>query len=432
MLNIHNHLMLFRKDEEELLAYVNQICKEVSNKDHLVNAFLPESVRFRRLHKDIDNLKNQYPTTENRPPLFGLLVGVKDIFLVDGFPTKAGSKLPSSEFLGSEASIVTKLRKLGALILGKTVTTEFAYFAPGPTSNPHNLDHTPGGSSSGSAASVGAGMVPFALGSQTIGSIIRPASFCGVFGFKPSYDRVPMDGVIPLAPSLDTIGFFAQDQFTLSYISKYLINNIDCNQTPSHKPVLGIPSGPYMSIPNPEMLIHFSDVCDRLELAGYTILETPAFKDFGSIYKHHNNLVAYEASKTHSTWFSKYSHVYHLKTIELIEKGLSLSETDYKTALNSCISLRTELLEIQNQSGVDLWISPSARGAAPRGLSSTGDPIMNLPWTHCGSPVINVPAGFNWAGLPLGLQVAGRYSQDGFLLNWVEEIAECLKYPTQQ
>ncbi len=142
-----------------------------------------------------------------RPPLFGIPIGIKDIFHVNGFSTHAGSRLPPKQLMGEEAKCVSDLKKAGALILGKTVTTEFAYFEPGPTMNPHNPNHTPGGSSSGSAAAVAAGLCPLALGSQTIGSIIRPASFCGVVGYKPSYDRISRDGVIPVSPSLDHIGF---------------------------------------------------------------------------------------------------------------------------------------------------------------------------------------------------------------------------------
>ena len=169
--------------------------------------------RFDRLRREASDLLRRYPDPMARPPLFGALVGVKDIFHVDGFVTRAGSELPPELFAGPEASCVTALRAAGALILGKTVTTQFAYFAPGPTRHPLSTTlgetRTPGGSSSGSAAAVAAGFAPLALGTQTIGSIIRPAAFCGVVGFKPSFGRVATDGVIPLSPSADTVGWLA-------------------------------------------------------------------------------------------------------------------------------------------------------------------------------------------------------------------------------
>lgn len=176
-----------------------------------VQAFLPEEERFARLQKEAETLIVDFPDLIKRPLLFGALAAVKDIFHVEGYSTRAGSRLPSDLLQGEEAKSVTRLKEAGALIFGKSVTTEFAYFFPGPTRNPHNPEHTPGGSSSGSAAAVAAGFCHLALGTQTIGSIIRPASFCGVVGLKPNYDRISREGVIPLSPSLDHVGFFVPD-----------------------------------------------------------------------------------------------------------------------------------------------------------------------------------------------------------------------------
>ncbi|MDQ3007957.1 MAG: amidase, partial [Chloroflexota bacterium] len=186
---------------------------------------IPEEDRFGRLHEDAETLVLSYPDLITRPSLFGALVGVKDIFHVEGFVTQAGSRLLSGLLQGTEAKSVTRLKEAGALIFGKTVTTEFAYFFPGPTRNPHNPEHTPGGSSSGSAAAVAAGFCHMALGTQTIGSIIRPAAFCGVVGFKPTYDRISREGVIPLSPSLDHIGFFTSDVETAKHAAAVLIGD---------------------------------------------------------------------------------------------------------------------------------------------------------------------------------------------------------------
>src|SRR5258706_4039005 len=178
----------------------------ITEREPSVLSFIPEEERFVRLHKEADALLFTYPDIVNRPPLYGMLAGVKDIFHVDGFTTQAGSHLPFEIFQGNEAESVTKLKNAGALILGKTVTTEFAYFSPGPTRNPHHSEHTPGGSSSGSAAAVAAGFCQLALGTQTIGSIIRPAAFCGVVGVKPTYERISRACVIPLSPMLELLG----------------------------------------------------------------------------------------------------------------------------------------------------------------------------------------------------------------------------------
>src|SRR5829696_7702500 len=200
-----------RSNELTLPEYLSQVEAQFTGREPAILALLPEENRFARLKTEADTLALGYPDLVNRPPLFGAFVGVKDIFHVEGFTTQAGSALPSELFQGEEAESVTRLKDAGALIFGKTVTTEFAYFSAGPTRNPHNVAHTPGGSSSGSAAAVAAGFCQLALGTQTIGSIIRPASFCGVVGLKPTYERISRAGVIPLSPSLDHIGFFTPD-----------------------------------------------------------------------------------------------------------------------------------------------------------------------------------------------------------------------------
>jgi len=222
-----------------------------------VRAFLPEEGRFERLRREEEALQVRWPNrtdpsdpsdpsdSKHRPPLFGVPVGVKDIFHVEGFPTGGGSRLPPEALRGPEAACVKTLKEAGALILGKTVSTEFAYFAPGPTRNPWNPEHTPGGSSSGSAAAVGAGLCSLALGTQTIGSILRPAAFCGVVGFKPSYERISRDGVIPLAPSLDHVGFFTPDVAGAERAAAVLCRDWRPAK-PGRKPRLGVPEGPYL------------------------------------------------------------------------------------------------------------------------------------------------------------------------------------------
>jgi Asp-tRNA(Asn)/Glu-tRNA(Gln) amidotransferase A subunit family amidase len=419
-------LLDMRTDQIGIIDFIQQLERVYNQREAELMAFLPEINRFERLYREAEDLQNKYPDPNDRPLLFGLPIGVKDIFHVEGFPTHAGSKLPIEAMKGSEAKSVRKLKKSGAIIFGKTVTTEFAYLAPGPTKNPHRSSYSPGGSSSGSAAAVAAGLVPFAFGTQTIGSVIRPASYCGVVGFKPTYGRIDIEGVIPLAPSVDTIGFFTNNVSSAEFMAAVLCKEWMENGFDRQKPVLGIPKGPYLENANLEMWFHFVEVCKKLENSGFEILELQTMLDFDEIYNHHNVIVAYEAANTHKIWFSRYKELYHPKSIELIMRGQSFSLKDYQLALDSREKLRDKLTSEQIRYGIDLWISPPARGAAPKGFTSTGNPIMNLPWTHCGFPTINIPSSMNPIGLPMGFQVSAGWLKDEALLHWGLEIESVL------
>lgn len=413
----------------ELLESIDRCEALFSAREPSVQAFLPEPGRFGRLRREAEALLARYPDARGRPPLFGVLAGVKDIFHVDGFATRAGSRLPPEALPGPEAESVRRLRNAGALILGKTVTTEFAYFAPGPTHNPRNPDHTPGGSSSGSAAGVAAGFCTLALGTQTIGSIIRPAAFCGVVGFKPSFGRISSEGVIPLSPSLDHVGLFAPDVARVRQASPVLYGEWRDLDLPPRKPVLGIPDGPYLQNASADGLLHFDAVCQRLAAAGYALRHVNVMADFEDIRTRHNLIVAAEAAQVHADWFQKYAALYAPKTAELIRRGQSITRDELAIALDGRAGLRSELTGAMDEHDLDLWISPSAPGPAPRGLESTGDPVMNLPWTQAGLPALNLPAGLNDASLPLGLQLVGRHGQDEALLAWAEELEGVLLEP---
>ncbi|HTP11200.1 MAG TPA: amidase, partial [Anaerolineae bacterium] len=389
-----------------MLAEIDQIEQQFDACEPDVRAFLPEEGRFDRLRREARQLLDRYPQPDRRPPLFEMLVGVKDIFRVNGFPTRAGSRLPAELFTGDEAESITRLKQVGALILGKTVSTEFAYFAPGPTRNPRNLQHTPGGSSSGSAAAVAAGLCSVALGTQTIGSIIRPAAFCGVVGYKPSYDRISRAGVIPLSPSLDHVGLFATKVEDVKSAAQILVSDWRL-EIKDRQPILGVPEGPYLNSASEEGLRHFRSACDHLQAAGYELKSVSVMPDFEEIRARHNLIVAAEAARVHVDWFAHYGDLYHLKTAELIRRGQAVSDEALSDALQGRTQLRAELSERMAAHRIDLWITPATIGPAPRGLESTGDPVMNLPWTHSGLPAINLPWGTNEAGLPLGLQVIG-------------------------
>lgn len=404
-----------------LEQYLERLQRHFEVREPQVVAFLPEEERFQRLRRQARQLLERYPQPEMRPPLFGLPLGVKDIFHVAGFPTGAGSKLPPEQLQGGEAPVVTALKKAGALVLGKTITTEFAYFAPGPTRNPRNLAHTPGGSSSGSAAAVAADLCPLALGTQTIGSINRPAAFCGVVGYKPTYGRISREGVVPLAASLDHVGFFTSDAFSCAVVASLIVARWQPQQV-RRKPVLGVPRGPYLDRASPQGLEHFEGVCEKLSGAGYDVRDVPAMADFAQIEQRHNDLLAAEAAQVHAEWFARYDHLYHARTAALITRGRQVPPSVVAKAREGRERLRQALTALMEDNGIDLWIAPAAPGAAPEGLESTGDPIMNLPWTQSGMPAITIPAGVNESGLPLGLQCVGRWQGDEALLAWAEEI----------
>jgi Asp-tRNA(Asn)/Glu-tRNA(Gln) amidotransferase A subunit family amidase len=410
-----------RSSELSLQDYLDHLECVFQEKESAVQAFIPEPDRFERLRHEAETLLINYPELISRPPLFGVPVGIKDIFHVDGFPTQAGSKLPVDVLKGRQAQSVTTLCEAGALIIGKTVTTEFAYYAPGPTRNPHNPAHTPGGSSSGSAAAVAAGLAPVALGTQTIGSVIRPAAFCGVVGYKPTYDRISRAGVIPLSPSLDHIGIFTADIPGADLVASLLCP--DCQLIVTHnKPVLGVPEGSFLEQASKEGLAHFRKTCGRLEAAGYTVKSVSTMNYFEEIRARHMLILTAEVAQVHAEWYDRYWELYHTHTAGIIEKGHAVSIGDLTDALTERRQLRMAFTSQMDEHSIDLWIAPSAPGPAPKGLDSTGDPVMNLPWTQCGMPAVNLPTGKTADGLPLGLQLVGRWYEDEKLLDWTADM----------
>ncbi|MFQ5349528.1 MAG: amidase, partial [Thermoanaerobaculia bacterium] len=390
-------------------------------------AFMPEPSRFERLQSEARQLGFDQLDPDRRPALFGLLFGVKDVFRADGFETSGGSRLPPAELAGPEAEVVRRLKQLGALVAGKTVSTEFAYFAPGPTHNPHAHGHTPGGSSSGSAAAVGAGLCPLALGTQTIGSISRPAAFCGVVGYKPTYGTVSARGLIPLSPSLDHVGWFTPDVALSAAVATAVRRPLGPAPVGERRrPVLAVPVGPFLDRASATGRRHLDEIRQLLAGRGYEVLELEALTDIDAIEERHRMIVAAEAAAVHEEWYARHGELYEHRTRELIERGREVSAGDLGGALIGRARLRRELTTLMDSDRVDLWLSPAARGPAPAGLDSTGDPIMNLPWTHAGLPTLALPAGRDDDGLPLGIQLAARWDRDEMLFAWGRGIEEAL------
>ncbi|HET8846020.1 MAG TPA: amidase, partial [Ktedonobacteraceae bacterium] len=279
----------------------------------------------------------------------------------------------------------------------------------------------------GSAAAVAAGYCHLALGTQTTGSVIRPAAFCGIVGFKPSYRRIATDGLIFCSETLDTIGYFTQDIAGIQLVAPILCENWQPASIQARKPVLGIPEGPYLTQASQEALAVFEKQLASLEQHGYTLRRVPALQDIEALTHRHQRLVCAEMARAHTDWFGQYEVLYRPQTARAIREGQSISYPEYDLYRASPRTLGTELETLMDSSSIDLWISPSATGPAPEGITTTGSPAMNLPWTHAGVPALTLPAGRAANGLPLGLQFAGRFQQDEYLLAWATGLAEVCK-----
>ncbi len=442
-INLPATLNALKTGKLSLLAYINEICGRIDEVDPHLHCFLPEPDRKERLMADAQTLLKNYPDAVQRPPLFGLLVGVKDIIRVDGFATACGSKLPSALFAGKEAAIVTQLKNAGALIAGKTHTTEFAWFNPGPTRNPHNTGHTPGGSSSGSAAAVAAGLVPVAFGTQTIGSVIRPAAYCGLIGVKPGKNSLPNDGIIPFSKTFDQLGFFTQDLEGAAFISSVLcrewMNEPQTPEAPStnslvldHKiknkqASVGIPHKNFLNQAEAEILDAFDLSVNAIRNAGLRLVETKLFENIDEINKRHKALAAKEFSEVHKKWFAQYGHLYSRQSADLIHEGRMFDPGMIREVHGHTQSALFEIERIMADEGIDVWISPAATSLPPQGLSSTGSPLMNLPWTFTGVPCMTVPVNKPKLALPHGLQISGRTNGLKDLFAHAEILVEILQ-----
>jgi Asp-tRNA(Asn)/Glu-tRNA(Gln) amidotransferase A subunit family amidase len=399
-------------------------CARIVAVDADLRAFLPEPGRLARLTAQAGVLADRWPTAAGRPALYGVPVAVKDVFRVDGLPTTAGSALPPQALAGEEAEAVRRLRAAGAMIAGKAVTTEFAMFSPGPTRNPRNLRHTPGGSSSGSAAAVAADLVPLALGTQTVASVIRPAAYCGVAGFRPTRGRIPTDGVIPFAPSLDVVGFFTAEAAGLARAAAVLCDDWRPGAGPP-QPVLGIPAGRYLERASGEGLAAFARHVAALSAAGYLVREVPELADMDEVERLLVVITRYEAAQVHARWFADYAELYQPGTAALLRAGQAITASDYERATASAIVLARRLAEAAAGAGIDAWLTPAATGPAPAGLTTTGDPAMSVPWSLAGLPAVALPAGLA-AGLPVGVQVVAAAGADEALLRWAPGLESVL------
>ena len=376
-------------------------------------------------------------TTRRPGPLSGIPVAIKDIIATVDMPTTNGSPIYRDHIPSTDAWVVERLRNLGATLFGKTVSTEFAWRHPGPTVNPWNVRHTPGGSSSGSAAAVAAGIVPLALGTQTLGSVIRPAAFNGVVGFKPSFGAIPRPGVHPLSPSLDHLGLFARRVddvgFGLSLLAACSDSDlhgqpvpgfevdIDRGLAPLERPRLAIVRFEKWSRAEPDQQQAFEAALARLRGEGAVMEELPLRELDAANWNAINSILAAEAALIFGDLVARYPDRTsdHLKS--LVKTGQGHLAVDYLGAKALQAHWRSQLS--RDMSGFDAVLTLPAFGEAPPGLGFTGDAEYCAPWTLLGVPAITLPIGFGHHGLPLGLQIVAPYLEDYRLLRvakWIE------------
>jgi len=354
-----------------------------------------------------------------RGPLHGIPVGVKDLFDVFDWPTAAGSKRWASSYARQDCPAVARLRDAGAVLMGKTVTVAYAAFDPPVTKNPWNSNRTPGGSSSGSAAAAACGMCLGALGSQTGGSITRPASYCGVYGFKPTFGRVSLDGVVPFAPSFDHAGVIASSVLDLAFLLQPLAwtgdgpppgDLGDTLRRPIRKS-LGLPGGFFNDQVEPEMAAAFNRLVLTLRSKGWTIGPQPLPASVAEIPANHRRIMAVEAFAFHGERWKRYPEDYPPKLTDLLCEGRDSSATDLLFAKRHQKALRKEIDE-HFPSAIEAYLAPATQGPPPD-PSTTGTPLFQAPWSYMGLPTISLPFAWTEAGLPLCVQLAANH--------WCEE-----------
>ena len=378
-------------------------------------------------------------------PLMGVPVGLKDIFYTAGMRTTACSKIFADFVPDYDATSVTKLKEAGAVILGKAVTTEFASSDPSPALNPWNLNHTPGGSSSGSSVAVATGMCGAALGSQTGGSTCRPAAYNGIVGLKPTYGRISRHGVVPLSWSLDTVGILVRSvddaALMLQVLSGY--DELDPGSADqlvpdfreqmlrqSRPPVIGLIRDFFFDNSTKEIVDHTESISHKLALSGAEIREVSLPDSFGSSHACQRIVSNVEAAAFHREWYKQRADEYGPKIRANIEMGMLVSGIDYLQAQRLRRQLRLDMMKMLD--GLDAVLMPTTPTPAPRDLNTTGEAVFQAPWTSSGLPTITIPSGLADNGLPLGVQFAGLPFAEGQLLGvakWCEQVLDVSLWP---
>ncbi len=357
-------------------------------------------------------------------PLAGIAVGIKDIIDTHDMPTAFGSPIYAGHHPAADAAMVAMLRRQGAVVAGKTVATEFAFLHPAGTRNPHNRAHTPGGSSSGSAAAVAAGMVPVAIGTQTGGSVIRPAAYCGVAGYKPSFRLVPMVGVKTFSWSLDTAGFFASGVVDVAaFVSRLTGRALGVEPVDPKTLRIGLYKTSIWEEADSDTRAALALAGERAAAAGATVVEIDEPSELASARDAHATIQNFEAGLALGFEYDNYRAAMSEILRTTLEQGLAITPQAYDTARSVARRARHATSDLFQ--AVDVILTPSVTGAAPKGLASTGSPVFNKLWTLTGNPCVSVPGIANAAGMPVGVQVLARFGRDRMALSaasWLESL----------
>jgi Asp-tRNA(Asn)/Glu-tRNA(Gln) amidotransferase A subunit family amidase len=424
-----------------------EACELIQSKQLTIDGYLEQCVvradqlepvlKAFTVRADLPNLRQQ----SGSGPLRGIPVAVKDLIATKDFVTSNGSPIYSGFTPAEDAAIVQKIKKLGGVIFGKTVTTEFAWRHAGVTTNPWNSAHTPGGSSSGSAAAVASGIVPLALGSQTAGSIIRPATYCGIVGFKASFGAVPRAGVHPVSNSLDHIGFLTRSVKDAVYAFN-LLRNTSAEEDDSivipelrlspldavlgdQKPCFAILKTPFDDLLSNEQIDTMQIAIGLLKTSGAKIEELTLPQTYWDGIEALAVLMACEAAVVHEQHLEKFPDLLGVDIKELVERGNAYPVSDYIKAKQLQMQLRRSIGEYFQR--FDAILANPATGEAPKGLESTGNPIFCSLWSFIGTPAIALPVKKSRNGLPLGIQLIGNYKEDEKLVNMAAYAEECFK-----
>lgn len=373
-------------------------------------------------------LDRRFAAGEPPGPLHGIPVAIKDIIDTADMPTENGTVLHAGRRPASDAAVVARLRAAGAVIMGKTVTTELATYAPGKTRNPHDPEHTPGGSSSGSAAAVAAGMVPLAVGTQTNGSVIRPAAFCGVVGYKPTFGLIPRDGVLRQSPALDQIGVIARSVEDAALLAAALCE--------PHQPADWLNAASAAPERKPEIAFVRTAIWERADAdarerilalvqhLGATVAEAPMPEAAAGAWDWQKTVMEAEIAANYGAEWDTGRDRMSDSLRSQITRGRQVTAVDYQRALAKIPVVNAAFDRIY--AGHDVILTPAVSGTAPRGLDSTGDPAFCTLWTFCGMPALTLPLLQGANGLPLGVQLVAPRGGDARLLRaarWLQDVA---------
>ena len=377
-------------------------------------------------------------------PLHGVPVGIKDIYNIAGVPTTAGSKVYANYVPNETAVTIGLLQDAGAIMLGKTVTTEFACLDPSHTKNPWNPAHTPGGSSSGSAVAVAARMCPVAMGSQTVGSVLRPSSYNGIVGLKPTYGRVSRRGVVPVSWSLDTVGWMGRTVEDVALLLQVMAGPDEQDPVASRlppgdylsrlesagSPRVGLITTFFMEEADQETQNRTRAVVEKLKSAGASVEELTLPESFGTAIQDQMIIMGAEAAAFHKPMYEKQASDYRPKLREMLRQGLETDATTYSKALERRLQFSADMRLLAEKA--DVLLTPSTPTAPLADLTNTGDTRFQGPWTSCGLPAITLPAGLAESGLPLGIQIIASPFEEARLLaaaRWCERVIDVRLVP---